>query len=212
MEWNMILVIGTGIAAYGISLVLHRRQSGSIGSQLRQAQQEVTQLKQDLSTATERFHQELATRLQAHSGELQQLREQHRNALNEMDSSHRTALRKLEDESFQAGARQKELHYETLGAALKVSVRPYVRTTKKSSFISDSYTCDVGYQYQLMVQGIPCFAPHIQITDSQSYSELNDERIAMLSNLAMQAAQAAISIKNPAIHFDPQPIITKAKG
>lgn len=209
---SIILVILTAGLTYAVSLFFNRSQQTKLTIKLRQVEQELDQTQTELRKRTQAFNEELSAKSESIAAELLKLREQHRNALDERDDAYRAALRKLDEESFQAGARQKELHYETLGAGLQVVVHPYIRKTKGSNLIWESTTCEVGYQYQLMVQGIPCLVPHIQIISSESYDVVNNERLGMLITAATEAARLAASIKNPAILLDTQPIITEAKS
>lgn len=209
---SIILVILTVGFTYTVALFFNRTQQAGLIKKLKSVEQELDQTQTELRKRSQAFNEELSAKSESMAAELLKLREQHRQALDERDDTYRGALRKLEEESFQAGARQKELHYETLGAALQVVVHPYIRKTKNFSLISDSYTCEVGYQYQLMVQGIPCFEPHIKITRSESYDVVNNERLGMLITAATEAARLAVSIKNPAIWVETQPIITETKS
>lgn len=192
---SIILVIMTAGLTYAVTLFSNRNQQ----ARLKQVELELNQTQAELRKRTQAFNEELTAKSQAIAEELLRIRDQHRQTLDEKEDAYRTALRKLDEESFLAGARQKELHYETLGAALKVVVHPYIRTTKNSTLLSESFICEAGYQYQLMSQGMPCFEPHIKITRSESYDVINNERLGMLITTATEAAKLAVNVMNPAI-------------
>lgn len=208
MTTTIFLVILTAGLTYAVTLFFNRTQLAKLATKLKLVEQELDHTQSELRKRSQAFNEELTAQSEAMTSELLKIRDQHRKMLDEREDAYRTALRKLEDESIQAGFKRSE----NMQAALQVTVHPFIRKTKSSSLFSDTTTCEIGYQYQLMVHGIPCLKPHIHIESEETYKDFNNERLAMLTNTAKQIAMAAINSKNPAIRFDEQPIITEAKS
>lgn len=65
----------------------------------------------------------------------------------------------------------------------KIAVSPFKDIyVDKGFFIDDEYIA-IGYQYQLFVNGIPCFEPHITIIESMLVKELNREKLDYIIKL-----------------------------
>lgn len=78
-----------------------------------------------------------------------------------------------------------ESRHERQKPVLSVQVRPYVSTVKSTrALVFDEFRSAVGFQYQLMVDGVPCFQPHIVIDEEQKEKSLNDERLNLLVSRA----------------------------
>jgi hypothetical protein len=75
-----------------------------------------------------------------------------------------------------------------------LSVRPYVQIIKNNGIIRDDYESKVGYKYQLHVNGIPAFQPHIIIEREEKFSEINDEKLSALTALAIKATSEVIGL------------------
>lgn len=90
---------------------------------------------------------------------------------------------------------------------LSVTVHPFVRTTKNDGWFAKESQAEVGYKYQLMLRGIPCFAAHDVVVESSSHKEINKETLALLQEKAEQLASVAFAAKaGPAM-----PIVNMAK-
>jgi len=61
-------------------------------------------------------------------------------------------------------------------AGLTLVTYPYKEDHAKNG-MWDERRIEVGYKYQLFVNGAPCFQPHVVITDVLTKKDLNGERI-----------------------------------
>jgi hypothetical protein len=85
-----------------------------------------------------------------------------------------------------------------------VSVRPYIKKLKDDGFFKKMNRLQVGYQYQLQINGIPCFDPHVVIEQHYEEREVNQEVIERMTKLALEAARTAVAIQaGPAGAFIP---------
>lgn len=86
-----------------------------------------------------------------------------------------------------------KLEFEAQAKAFSVSIRPYVRVEKDSGIIFDDHKSYTGYQYQLLVNGIPAFQPHIVIEKTEEIKQADKETILHLVKIAESSARSAIS-------------------
>lgn len=82
--------------------------------------------------------------------------------------------------------------YELQSKLFTVQISPLVRVLENKGFFSSEATAETGYQYQLLVNGIPAFQPHIIIERSEHKKEVNEENIRELTTIAKDLASAAI--------------------
>lgn len=78
-----------------------------------------------------------------------------------------------------------------------VVVRPYVEIETEKGIIYDTHQSNAGYQYQLMINGIPVFQPHIIIENKETLKEVNQERLDKLLAVAEELASQAIHAQLP---------------
>ena len=83
-------------------------------------------------------------------------------------------------------------------AGLTLVTYPYKEDHAKNG-MWDERRIEVGYKYQLFVNGTPCFQPHIVITDILTKKDLNGERIdyafTRATDTVLKLAQLHPSIK-----------------
>lgn len=135
---------------------------------------------------------------------LKDLRARHERQLLEEQSRHREMLdaaRNEERHHAQRAIKEAEDRYERKlkeqsESALSVTVHPFVRTEVEKSLLSKQHKVEIGYKYQLFVQGLPCFEPHAVVVESGIHKELNQETIDLLKNRAQDAAETAVQIKS----------------
>lgn len=134
----------------------------------------------------------LARREREHLLEIQSLKDSHHRALLESQNEARAQQAQVLAE---AEARfQKELA-EVKSNDITVSVSPFVNTAKDDGFIFKETRVEIGYKYQLLIKGLPCLTPHVEITESFSQKELNQENLSLLLEKAEQLANIAVAIK-----------------
>lgn len=109
-------------------------------------------------------------------------------------AAHREELANREAEAEQRGRTVAKLEHEAQVKAFGVEIRPYVKIEKDAGVIWDSHKSYTGYQYQLLVNGIPAFQPHVVIEHSEEIKKVDKELIAELVKLAHKAADTAAKV------------------
>jgi hypothetical protein len=120
--------------------------------------------------------QQSASQLAALDAEREKLNLRHADQLRALELRHDDQLKKVE-------------------SPLTVTVHPFVDAAEDKSLFKKSTTLEVGYKYQLMVQGIPCMEPHRVVVETQTKVELDDQAIRAFSEKALALAEAAANIK-----------------
>ena len=148
---------------------------------------EIVQLKnlsKDQIHLLEQRNGELTVRQDLVAGQLAQLqadrdqvKQQHAAELQALGLRHTEQLQKLE-------------------SPLTVVVHPFVNTEVDEGFIKDVTTVEVGYKYQLMMQGIPCMEPHEVVVERHNKVKVDTHALQAWGEKAMAFADAAIQIKS----------------
>ena len=72
-------------------------------------------------------------------------------------------------------------HEKELGrikeSGLTLVTYPYKEDHGKDGMLFDERRVEIGYKYQLFVNGTPCFQPHVVTTDTLTKKDINGERI-----------------------------------
>jgi hypothetical protein len=168
---NLVLLL-VGIAAIssiGTYLFCHRRLR-VLGSELER------QVASNLETS------------RSHAAELKGLAQEHR----EVFAKHASETQQKAHDEYERGRRQGELDTDQKAKAFSVVVRPYVCQTKDGTLFK-TYSLEIGYQYQLVVNGIPCFEPHIVIEQRTDEKEVNTELIERITQIAITTARKAVA-------------------
>jgi hypothetical protein len=93
-------------------------------------------------------------------------------------------------------------HEKELGrikeSGLTLVTYPYKVEHGENGMIFDERRVEIGYKYQLFVNGAPCFQPHVVPTDTLTKKDINGERI---SNALQQATDMVMQLSalHPAI-------------
>ena len=106
-------------------------------------------------------------------------------------SLHREELANRELEAEKKGRSIAKMEHEAQVKAFGVEIRPYVRIEKDVGIIKDEHKSYTGYQYQLLVNGIPAFQPHVVIEHTEEFKEVDKETLGQLLKLAHKAADVA---------------------
>ena len=109
-------------------------------------------------------------------------------------AAHREELAEREAEAEKRGRAVAKLEHEAQVKAFGVEIRPYVKIEKDVGIIWDSHKSYTGYQYQLLVNGIPAFQPHVVVEHSAEIKEVDKQMVAELVKLAHKAADAAAKV------------------
>ena len=148
--------------------------------------QSLNQLHATQKTALEQRNNELTIRFDLMMGQLNeskahrdQLQQQHAAKLQAVELRHAEQLQKVE-------------------SPLTVVVHPFVNTEVDEGFIKSTTSVEVGYKYQLMIQGIPCMEPHDVVVERQTKVKVDEQAIKAWGEKALALAEAAIQIKGGA--------------
>jgi hypothetical protein len=112
-----------------------------------------------------------------------QLADQRTEFSNRLESERNTAI---------AEAREKQrAEYELQQKLFSVKISPYVQLLTDEGWISDTHEAKVGYQYQLLVNGIPAFQPHVIVERHEKIEKVDPAVKNALLTLAQSCAEAA---------------------
>lgn len=81
--------------------------------------------------------------------------------------------------------------YELQQKLFSVKISPYVQLLTDKGWISDSHEAKVGYQYQLLVNGIPAFQPHVIVERHEKIEQIDQEVKSTMLSIAQSCAEAA---------------------
>lgn len=115
----------------------------------------------------------------------------------ELASQRSELLKRNEAERDHASAETREklrAEYELQSKLFSVKITPYVSITEDKGLIRNEFVTVAGYQYQLLVNGIPAFAPHIVAEHTEVKRSLNPEVEKALIQTAQRAANLAIDM------------------
>lgn len=188
------------LIAGALAYFLGKRQASTVDAvtgRLRELEQQLVRQAEDLNN-------QIATKSRAHSEEL----ERHSRERRELQEQHlaelKVKVREAEDRGYEEGKRQAELRADEKSKAFSVTVRPYIKKLKDDGFLKKMNRVQVGYLYQLQINGIPCFDPHVVIEQHYEEREVNQEVIERMTKLALEAARTAVAIQaGPAGAFIP---------
>lgn len=98
------------------------------------------------------------------------------------------------DSAVSEARRRLTAEYELQSKLFTVQISPFVRISDNKGLFSSESVVETGYQYQLLVNGIPAFQPHEIIERSEAKKEVNDEKIKEYAHLAGDFASSAIEM------------------
>lgn len=111
------------------------------------------------------------------------------------DQRNEFAIRlQAEKEQAAAEAREKQrAEYELQAKLFSVKISPYVQLLTDKGVIYDTYEAKAGYQYQLLVNGIPAFQPHVVVERHEKVKEFDQAVKSTFLSLARTCAEAAVT-------------------
>jgi hypothetical protein len=102
---------------------------------------------------------------------------------------------KIECEKSATEAKERlRAEYELQSKLFSVQISPLVKITEDKGLFSSEFKSEVGYQYQLLINGIPAFQPHVIVERLETRKEVNEENIRELMGAAKQIAEGAIDM------------------
>jgi hypothetical protein len=211
MEYAYLAVAAiSALATTLVALILWRRASVMVREQLASQVASARELEKQLHIKDRDFLEErnrielssaesLRTAKAASFEEGRQLglAESLRDHVNELASKHAELCMKFEIERQQAVVDARErlrAEYELQTKLFTVKISPYVKIVQDKGLFGDKYEAISGYQYQLLVNGIPAFSPHVVPERTETKKAINEELEQALINTAKLAAEGAITL------------------
>lgn len=121
----------------------------------------------------------------------------HRIEVSELKVAHRDALRDEHDAGVAQGRAAAEAELAKRAEFYSVRVSPFVESSSIESMFSKKTLLRAGYQYQLLINGVPAFTPHQICDSSYEVKELDREAIAEAKRFALEAADKALALYAP---------------
>lgn len=155
-------------------------------------QQRINELELQVHAVERRFGQELNEIESAHHAVLSEERKK----LAELHLTHAQDLMRERETVAAAVKEQARRDFEVQASVFSVAVRPYVRVVNDDGYFSSNYESQAGYQYQLLINGIPAFQPHIIVESMECTKNFNDENLTeLLSSPPMPLRQRSICMR-----------------
>jgi hypothetical protein len=79
----------------------------------------------------------------------------------------------------------------------EVQIFPWKEETETSHFFK-KHELKIGYKYQLFINGIPCFEPHVQIHETLVVNKLDKDNIQIAIN-GLQSTISALASIHPSV-------------
>ena len=202
-ELSLSFLIGC-IATLSVSFFLHSRHTIALRLKNKVLDSRIGELECQLNKHTTEFSDSSAAMTRAHSDELDRMMRERRQMEEDHLNQLKAKVREAQDRAFDEGKRQAELRADENAKAFSLTVRPYIRKVRDDGFLKKNNKLEIGYQYQLLINGFPCFEPHIVIEQHYEETEVNQQVIERMSRLALEVAKAAVAIQaGPAGAFIP---------
>jgi len=199
----MSFVFGAIVCA-GIAHFLYKRHAAALYLSNDTQSKHISELETKLTHQAEEFSSQLTAKTLEHMSELDRLARERRRLDEDHACEIKAKVREAETRAYKDGKRQAELRADEKGKAFSVIVRPFIRKIRDEGFLKKMNRLEIGYQYQLQINGIPCFAPHVVIEQHYEEKEVNQEVIERMTRLAIEAAKVAVAIQaGPAGAFIP---------
>ncbi|QRP62469.1 hypothetical protein I6J77_09910 [Rhodanobacter sp. FDAARGOS 1247] len=103
----------------------------------------------------------------------------------------RENIGKVRDDAAQQARNELKLEYEARSAVFSVRIDPYVKIEKDAGIIFTTHNTFTGYQYQLLINGIPAFKPHVIVQHSEEIKDVDQARVDQLITIAQNLANTA---------------------
>lgn len=136
----------------------------------------------------------LEDRLNISAKEIYELKTQNQNEIIELKRIHNDELHLEIKAAMAKGYEQAKLEYDYKSKVFGLSMRPYVKITDAKGFFNNEKVSLLGYQFQLLVNGIPAFQPHVIIEKEEQHKEINKENISFLIEEAVKITTAAAKL------------------
>jgi len=103
---------------------------------------------------------------------------------------------RLQSEREQAATEARDrlrAEYELQTKLFSVKISPYVQLLTDNGIFKNTHEAKLGYQYQLLVNGIPAFQPHVFIERHEKVDQIDQAIKDRLLAIAQTCAEAAVT-------------------
>lgn len=115
----------------------------------------------------------------------------HKIEIKNLELAHREHISKERAAASEEAKAALRLELEQQVKLFSIKISPFVKIKKGSGWIFNTHLSETGYQYQLLVNGIPALHPHITIERSEEVKELDEAKLQKLLETATTLAKAA---------------------
>lgn len=105
--------------------------------------------------------------------------------------------------------------FELQSKLFSIKISPYAQIRTDKGLVWDDYETKIGYQYQLLINGIPAFQPHIVVERHEKIKEVDPNLKQALIKTASLCAEAALKTylgANPQFGELAPPIVVEASS
>jgi hypothetical protein len=186
MNSTYVLIALGGVAiGFLASWLLERAQSNRQLGQIKQLEASLSDRDRE-GFRNDKAHREEIRQLQIEHAESQRERIRELTSKeSEFNDRLRNECKRVADDARE----QARMQFEQQQKLFSVEVRPYFEINEVGNYFKTKYEKRVGYQYQLLVNGIPALQPHVITESKEVVEKTKDENIDKLANQALQAAQ-----------------------
>lgn len=205
----VLVAVLVSIVVAAVSLLIHRHLANELHARLKTCAAQANEAERQVHLSEMEYLAERNKVEVAHAEALNQARsiafEEGRKqgkAEHELDTAMQLAEQRnqfvirLQAEKEQAAteARDKQrAEYELQAKLFSVKISPYVQFLTDNGWVTSSYEAKIGYQYQLLVNGIPAFQPHIVVERHEKVQQIDQEIKKTLLAIAQTCAEAAVT-------------------
>ena len=134
-------------------------------------------------------------------------------ALAEQKSEFIERLAQEKERASEEARNKTRAEFELQAKLFSIKISPYAQILTDKGIVWDDYETKVGYQYQLLINGIPAFQPHIVVERHEKIKEVDPNLKQALIRIASQCAEAALKTylgANPQFGELAPPIVVEA--
>jgi hypothetical protein len=204
-----LVAMTTALVVALISFLLHRRVANEHAQKLQPHLEKANEAERQIHRRELDYLDERKALEIAHARELDQLRvasfEEGRKRgidereielarkLAEQKDAFSVQLQNEKEKAAKEARDQERAEKEHQVKLFSVKISPYVQIITDKGIIYDDFETKVGYQYQLLVNGIPAFQPHVVVERHEKVKEIDQALKKQLVDFALGCAQAALA-------------------
>lgn len=209
MESSIFIVLATAISVACIGFFIHRRTGNEFETRLRAQLEKANEAERKTHLSEMDYLAERKKSTIEHAAELEKVRllsfdEGKKRGLEEsqlqmtmkLAEQKEVFLAQLHSEKERAAKEARDLEraeYELQAKLFSVKISPFVQLITNKGFVYDDFESKVGYQYQLLINGIPAFQPHVVVERHEKVKEFDQAIKQTLLKVAQGCAEAALS-------------------